>query len=56
MDDAGETLDAHWAVAVFEPADRKQGTDRKHQQPLLARWIERHGSGKSGQDLSGIVA
>ncbi|MGH7678794.1 MAG: hypothetical protein ACRENU_10035 [Gemmatimonadaceae bacterium] len=23
MDDAGETLDAHWAVAVFEPADRK---------------------------------
>lgn len=24
MDDAGETLDAHWAVAVFEPADRRQ--------------------------------
>src|SRR5687768_18553706 len=24
MDDAGESLDAHWAVAVFEPADRKQ--------------------------------
>jgi hypothetical protein len=23
MDDAGESLDAHWAVAVFEPADRK---------------------------------
>lgn len=23
MDDAGETLDAHWAVAVFEPADRR---------------------------------
>jgi hypothetical protein len=23
MDDAGEWLDAHWAVAVFEPADRK---------------------------------
>lgn len=24
MDDAGESLDAHWAVAVFEPADRKE--------------------------------
>jgi hypothetical protein len=24
IDDAGESLDAHWAVAVFEPADRKQ--------------------------------
>jgi hypothetical protein len=24
MDDAGETLDAHWAVAVFESADRKE--------------------------------
>ena len=23
MDDAGESLDTHWAVAVFEPADRK---------------------------------
>jgi hypothetical protein len=23
MDDGGESLDAHWAVAVFEPADRK---------------------------------
>src|SRR5919201_1835631 len=23
MDDAGESLDAHWAVAVFEPTDRK---------------------------------
>lgn len=23
MDDAGESLDAHWAVAVFEPADRR---------------------------------
>jgi hypothetical protein len=24
MDDAGETLDAHWAVAVFDVADRRQ--------------------------------
>jgi hypothetical protein len=24
MDDAGETLDAHWAVAVFDDADRRQ--------------------------------
>jgi hypothetical protein len=24
LDDAGDSLDAHWAVAVFEPADRKQ--------------------------------
>jgi hypothetical protein len=24
MDDAGETLDAHWAVAVFESADRRE--------------------------------
>ena len=24
LDDAVESLDAHWAVAVFEPADRKQ--------------------------------
>jgi len=24
MDDAGESLDAHWAVAVFEPADRRE--------------------------------
>jgi hypothetical protein len=24
MDDASESLDAHWAVAVFEPADRKE--------------------------------
>src|ERR671919_341625 len=23
-DDAGESLDEHWAVAVFEPADRKE--------------------------------
>ncbi|MEK7402008.1 MAG: hypothetical protein AABZ80_06545 [Gemmatimonadota bacterium] len=24
VDDAGDLLDAHWAVAVFEPADRKE--------------------------------
>src|SRR5262245_15024096 len=24
LDDAGDYLDAHWAVAVFEPADRKR--------------------------------
>lgn len=24
MDDAGESLDAHWAIAVFEPADRRE--------------------------------
>jgi hypothetical protein len=24
MDDGGESLDAHWAVAVFEPADRRE--------------------------------
>ena len=42
MDDAGETLDAHWAVAVFEPADRKEllvFAERVRRQILTGTWV-----------------
>ena len=42
MDDAGESLDAHWAVAVFEPADRKQllaFAETVRRQILSETWI-----------------
>jgi hypothetical protein len=42
MDDAGETLDAHWAVAVFEPADRKEllaFAESVRRQILTGTWV-----------------
>jgi hypothetical protein len=42
MDDAGETLDAHWAVAVFEPADRKEllaFAETVRRQILMGTWV-----------------
>lgn len=42
MDDAGESLDAHWAVAVFEPADRKQllaFAEAVRRQILTGTWV-----------------
>src|SRR5688500_6514321 len=42
MDDAGESLDAHWAVAVFEPADRKQllaFAEGVRRQILTGTWV-----------------
>ena len=42
MDDAGETLDAHWAVAVFEPADRRQllaFAEGVRRQLLTGTWV-----------------
>ena len=42
MDDAGESLDTHWAVAVFEPADRKQllaFAETVRRQILTGTWI-----------------
>jgi hypothetical protein len=42
MDDAGDSLDAHWAVAVFEPADRKQllaFAETVRRQLLSGSWV-----------------
>ncbi|HEY8176029.1 MAG TPA: hypothetical protein VIF32_10070 [Gemmatimonadaceae bacterium] len=42
LDDAGELLDAHWAVAVFEPADRKEllaFAERVRRQILSGDWV-----------------
>jgi hypothetical protein len=42
MDDAGESLDAHWAVAVFEPADRKEllaFAENVRRQLMAGTWI-----------------
>ena len=41
VDDAGDLLDAHWAVAVFEPADRKElmaFADNVRRQLLAGTW------------------
>src|SRR5262245_63504354 len=41
LDDAGDLLDAHWAVAVFEPADRKQllaFAEQARRQLLAGTW------------------
>jgi hypothetical protein len=41
LDDASESLDAHWAVAVFEPADRKSllaFADEVRRQILSGTW------------------
>jgi hypothetical protein len=42
MDDAGESLDAHWAVAVFDAADRKQllaFAESVRRQLLMGTWV-----------------
>ena len=41
-DDAGDWLDAHWAVAVFEPADRKEllgFAEKVRRQILAGAWV-----------------
>jgi hypothetical protein len=42
-DDPGDLLDAHWAVAVFEPADRKSllvFADQVRRQLVAGTWLE----------------
>lgn len=42
MDDAGETLDAHWAVAVFDAADRRDllaFAENARRQILAGEWV-----------------
>lgn len=42
VDDAGDLLDAHWAVAVFEPADRKEllaFAEQVRRQLLAGTWV-----------------
>jgi hypothetical protein len=42
MDDAGESLDAHWAVAVFDAADRRQllaFAESVRRQLLMGTWV-----------------
>ena len=42
IDDAGESLDSHWAIAVFEPADRKEllgFAENVRRQILSGDWI-----------------